>query len=459
MNSSQNNHQEFPNNLDPAFSGSIIRPGDDSYDDARRVHNGLIDKHPRIILKCLSTADVREALRFGIAKDLEIAVRGGGHNVAGRAVCNDGLVIDLSLMKGMHTDVQAGVVRVQPGVTWGELNRETELYGLATTGGMISSTGVAGLTLGGGLGALMPKYGLTIDNLRSAQVVTVSQGILNANEQENTDLFWAIRGGGGNFGIVTSFEFDVHPVGPIVQGGLAVYPEGEIQSLLKYYRQRMSKIPDELSLLTVIRHMPEKFGTLCAALLACHCGDEKSSTEEIQALGKFGNPVINSLGPTSYSKLNTLVDSSFPKHALNYWKSSYVKELTDEVIECLVDRFKLSPSDMSRIIIDHFHGAAIRPAQDSTAYPNRSEGFYILIISQWMDENDTDKNIEWTRQTYEKLSPFMEPGVYSNYMSDDEPEARVHAAFGDNYPRLQQIKAKFDPENRFRGNQNISPAR
>ena len=317
---------------------------------------------------------------------------------------------------------------------------------------------VAGLTLGGGLGALMPKYGFTIDNLRSAQVVTVSQEILNASEQGNTDLFWAIRGGGGNFGIVTSFEFDVHPVGPIVQGGLAVYPEGEIRSLLKYYRQRMSNIPDELSLLTVIRHMPEQFGTLCAALFVCHCGDEKSSTEEILELNQFGNPVMNTLGPISYSKLNTLVDSSFPKLALNYWKSIYVKELTDEVIECLADRFKLCPSDMSRIIIDHFHGAAIRPAPDATAYPNRSEGFYILIISQWMDENDTEKNIEWTRQTYEALSPFMGTGVYSNYMSDDESEARVHAAFGGNYPRLQQIKAKFDPENRLRGNQNITPA-
>ncbi|MFT5505387.1 MAG: FAD/FMN-containing dehydrogenase [Gammaproteobacteria bacterium] len=456
MNTS-NNHQEFPENLDPAFSGPIIRPGDDSYESARRVHNGMIDKRPRIILQCLSTADVCEALRYGIAKDLEIAVRGGGHNVAGRAVCDNGLVIDLSLMKGMFTDTQSRVVRVQPGVTWGELNRETELHGLATTGGMISSTGVAGLTLGGGLGALMPKYGLTIDNLRSAQVVTVSHGILNASEQENTDLFWAIRGGGGNFGIVTSFEFNVHSVGPIVQGGLSLYPEDEIHSLLKYYRQRMSNAPDELSLLTVIRHIPEQLGTLCAALFVCHCGDEQSSTEEIQKLNQFGNPIMNTLGPISYSELNTLVDSSFPKLALNYWKSSYIKELTNEAIECLVERFKVCPSDMSRIIIDHFHGAAIRPAPSSTAYPNRSEGFYILIISQWMDESDTKKNIEWTRKTYEALSPYMDSGVYSNYMSDDETEARVHSSFGDNYPRLQKIKAEYDPQNRLRGNQNITP--
>ena len=452
-----NNDQKFPDNLEPTFSGAIIRPDDENYNVARRVHNGLIDKYPQIILQCLSTADVCEALRFGIGEGFEIAVRGGGHNVAGRAVCDDGLVIDLSLMKGMHTDVQAGSVRVQSGVTWGELNKETQLYGLATTGGMISSTGVAGLTLGGGLGALMPKYGFTIDNLRSAQVVTISQGILTASEQENEDLFWAIRGGGGNFGIVTSFEFDVHPVGPMVQGGLAVYPDDEIHSLLKYYRQRMSNIVDELSLLTVIRHVPEQFGTLCAALFVCHCGDQQSSAEEIQILSKFGNPVMNTLGPISYSKLNTLVDSSFPKLALNYWKSSYIKELTDEVIECLIEQFRICPSEMSRIIIDHFHGAATRPAPDSTAYPNRSEGYYILIISQWVDANDTDKNINWTRQTYEALSPFMDGGVYSNYMSDDESDARVHAAFGENYPRLQKIKTKFDPQNIFRGNQNITP--
>jgi FAD/FMN-containing dehydrogenase len=247
MNTGQNINQDILSNLDPTFSGPIVQPEDEGYDSIRRVHNGLIDKYPRIILQCRSTADVCEALRFGISKNLEIAVRGGGHNVAGRAVCNDGLVIDLSLMKGMHTDVKSRTVRVQPGVTWGELNRETQLYGLATTGGMISSTGVAGLTLGGGLGALMPKYGFTIDNLRSAQVVTVSQEILNASEQENEDLFWAIRGGGGNFGIVTSFEFDVHPVGPVVRGGLAIYAENEIHALLKYYRQRMTDIADELS--------------------------------------------------------------------------------------------------------------------------------------------------------------------------------------------------------------------
>ena len=458
MNFTGNSNLQPLSQPDETFSGNVIRPGDDRYELARRVHNGLIDKHPFLILQCLSTADICEALRFGIAENLDIAVRGGGHNVAGRAVCDDGLVIDLSLMKGMHTDFRSEVVRVQPGVTWGELNRETELYGLATTGGMISSTGVAGLTLGGGLGALMPKYGLTIDNLRSAQVVTVSGEILNASEQENADLFWAIRGGGGNFGIVASFEFNLHKVGPIVQGGLSVYPESEINSLLKYYRHRMENIADELSLLTVIRQMPDQNGALCAALFVCHCGDEQKATEEIQTLNQVGNPVMNTLGPIKYSTLNTLVDSSFPKMALNYWKSSFIRELTDDVIECLIEQFKLCPSDMSRIIIDHFHGAAIRPAPESTAYPHRNEGFYILIISQWMEHKDDNINIEWTRQTFKALSPHMESGVYSNYMSDDESEARIHAAFGSNYHRLQKIKAKFDPQNILRGNQNISPA-
>jgi FAD/FMN-containing dehydrogenase len=257
---------------------------------------------------------------------------------------------------------------------------------------------------------------------------------------------------------VTSFEFNVHPMGPVVQGGLAIYTENEIHSLLKYYRQKMTSIPDELSLLTVIRHLPEKMGTLYAVLSVCHCSDQKSSSEEIEELHQFGNPVTNTLGPISYSKLNTLVDDSFPKLTLSYWKSSYAKEPTYDVIECLVIQFKSCPSGMSRIIIDPFHGEAIRPAKDSTAYPNRSEGFYILIISLWIDGSDSEKNIEWTRRTYEILSPSMAAGVYSNYMSDDASNARVHGAFAGNYPRLQKLKAKFDPENRLRGNQNITPA-
>ncbi|MFT5112284.1 MAG: hypothetical protein ACI8P9_001608 [Parasphingorhabdus sp.] len=450
--------QDLIHQLDADFAGQIIQPGDQDYEEARRVHNGLIDRHPRIILRCSSTADVVSALKFGIQTELEIAVRGGGHNVAGRAVCNDGLVIDLSLMKGMHVDVNSATARVQPGVTWGEFNRETQLYGLATTGGMISSTGVAGLTLGGGLGALMPKYGLTIDNLLSAQVVTASGEVLNASEDENQDLFWGIRGGGGNFGIVTSFEFNLHAVGPVVQGGMSIYPADQIVSLLKFYRHKVTDICDELSVLTVIRHMPDQLGTLCAALFACHCGEEQAAIESTKQLKSFGQPIKDDIGPISYSKLNTLVDSSFPKLALNYWKSSYIQKLTDDAIQCLVEQFKLCPSGMTRIIIDHFHGAAIRPSPQSTAYPNRSEGFYILIISQWMDESESQKNIEWTRHTYNALSPFMEKGVYSNYMSDDETDDRIRAAFGDNYPRLQEIKSRYDPDNVFRGNQNIIPA-
>ncbi len=458
MNSSQTRTQALDTNLDSGFTGQIVHAGDKDYEDLRRVHNGLINRYPGLILRCLSTADVLSALKLGLDEGLEIAVRGGGHNVAGRAVCDDGLVIDLSLMKGIYTDVNSTTVRVQPGVTWGEFNRETQLHGLATTGGMISSTGVAGLTLGGGLGALMPKHGLTIDNLRSAQIVTASQAILNASDEENEDLFWAIRGGGGNFGIVTSFEFNLHPVGPMVQGGISVYADNQIANLLKFYRHKMTDISDELSILTVIRHVPDQSGTLCAAMFVCHCGEESAAELAVGELKDFGDPIKDGLGPISYCELNTLVDASFPRLALNYWKSSYVRELTDEVIQCLVEQFRLCPSDMSRIIIDHFHGEAIKPSAQSTAFPNRAEGYYILIISQWREESENQKNIEWARLTYDALSPYMEAGVYSNYMSDDESETRVLASFGDNYSRLQEIKKKFDPDNIFRGNQNITPA-
>ena len=443
--------------LEESISGTILLPCHDLYDAVRRVHNGLIDKRPAIIVQCIGTADVVESLAFAIEQKQVISVRGGGHNVAGRAVCNNGVMIDLSLMKGMHVNAQAKTITVQPGVTWGELNRETQLHGLATPGGMISSTGVAGLTLGGGLGALMPKYGLTIDNLISAEVVTVSGEVLTANSDQNHDLFWAIRGGGGNFGIVTSFEFQLHQVGPIVEGGLIVYPENEIEGMLTYYRKSMTSIGDELSVLTVIRHHPDASGALCAAMFVCHCGEPNDAKETVNSIKCFGAPVIDQLGPISYTKLNTLVDSSFPRLAFNYWKSSYIAELTDEVTSVILDQFRQCPSQMSRIIIDHFHGEVTRPAADSTAYPNRSEGFYILIISQWQDKRDNDKNIAWAKDTYEKIEPFAGNGVYSNYLSDDEMDSRIQAAFGQNYSRLQKIKAQYDPDNLLRLNQNITP--
>ena len=443
--------------LSESISGEVIIPGGAAYEDLRRVHNGLIDKHPAFIVQCLSTADVVETLMFVKALNLPISVRGGGHNVAGRAVADGGGMIDLSCMKGMHVDAKNSTIRVQPGVTWGEFNRETQLYGLATTGGMISSTGVAGLTLGGGLGALMSKYGLTIDNLLSAEIVTIDGEVRTASESENSDLFWAIRGGGGNFGIVTSFKFRLHKVGPIIQGGLSVYAGHEISDLLKFYRNYMATIQDEMSLLTVIRFHPDESGSLCAALFVSHCGEQKNGEHEIAKIREFAEPMIDQLGPISYTKLNTLVDSSFPRLALNYWKSSYIRELTDEAIRILINQFRQCPSTMSRIIIDHFHGEAIRPDTDATAYPNRSEGYYILIISQWADESDNEQNILWAKNTYTALEPFMENGVYSNYMSDDEMDIRIQAAFGENYERLRAIKTKYDPQNILKLNQNIVP--
>ena len=440
------------------LSGSLLLPGDDGYETARRVHNGLIDRHPSIIARCTRTADVVDALDLAIRHELEIAVRAGGHNVAGRAVIDDGMMIDVSPMKAISVDPAARTVRVEAGVTWGEFNRETQQHGLATTGGAVSSTGVAGLTLGGGFGFLMGRHGFTVDTLIAAELVTAEGKVLRVAMDENAELFWGVRGGGGNFGIATSFEFMLHPIGPAVNGGMIAYPIDRCQDMLRFYRELTNAAPDELTVAASLTHSPDGSGRRLAAMLVCHCGAADDARTALRRIKAFGTPVLDRLGSLSYSSLNQMLDSSFPKLSLNYWKSCFLTTVSDDVIAVLNDQFARCPSAMSKLILEHIHGAALTPRSTDMAFPHRDHGYSVLIIAQWSDPSDNDRNIAWAKETFAALTPFTRRGAYSNYMADDEKLDGVKRAFAENFTRLQKLKDVYDPNNLFRNNQNIPPS-
>jgi FAD/FMN-containing dehydrogenase len=443
--------------LEKTFSGRLLRPGDAGYDEARHVHNGLIDKRPALIARCVGTADVADAIKLGRQLELEIAVRGGGHNVGGRATVEGGLMIDLAPMKGLHVDVKARTARAQGGVTWGEFNRATQLHGLATTGGAISTTGVAGLTLGGGLGWLMPKFGMALDNLVSAEVVTADGTVLTASESENADLFWGLRGGGGNFGIVTSFEFRLHPVGPIIYGGLVAHPFEKARDVLRFYREATASLPDEIMALGGLVHAPDGSGAKLAAMVVAHCGDLAAGEKALKPFKSYGPPVMDAMGPMPYSAINSMLDAGYPKGALNYWKSSFLSTLSDGAIETMVERFAKCASPMDSILLENFHGAVCRVPVEATAYAQRAESYNFALLGEWMDPGQTQACIAWTRETYDAMKPHMAARRYLNYLGDDEAKDSVTAAYGPNFGRLQKLKAKYDPGNVFHLNQNIPP--
>jgi FAD/FMN-containing dehydrogenase len=440
-----------------AFSGQLLKPADLGYEEARTVHNGLVDKRPALIARCRGVADVVDAVSLTRKLGLEVAVRGGGHNVAGRATIDGGLMIDLAPMKGIHVDPTSRTARAQGGVTWAELNRETQLHGLAVTGGVVSSTGVAGLTLGGGLGWLMGKYGLALDNLRAVDLVTAEGKVLRASKDEQPDLFWAVRGGGGNFGVVTSFEFQLHPVGPTVTGGLIAHPFDRARDLLKFFRDSTASLPDEHMIFGGLIHAPDGSGTKLAAMVTCHCGSLADGEKAMRPLKEFQSPVVHAVGPMPYCQLNSMLDAAYPKGALNYWKSSFLSQLSDEAIDTMIDSFAQCPTPMGQLLLEHFHGAATRVGVGDTAFPHRSEGYNFLVLCQWMEQAHNDRCIAWARETYARMEPFMASGRYVNYLADDETGEPVAAAYGPNYRRLQQLKAKHDPKNFFRMNQNVRP--
>ncbi len=446
------------NDLRASVSGSVLEPGQLGYDEARLVHNGTVDCQPVAIVRCHTVADVVDAVNHGRDAGLELTVRGGGHNVAGRAVCDGGLMIDLVPMKGIFVDPGKRTARAQGGVTWGEFNRATQLHGLATTGGVISSTGIAGLTLGGGLGWLMGKYGLCVDNLRSAEVVTAEGAVLQASASENADLFWALRGGGGNFGVVTSFEFDLHEVGPIVTAGILAFPIDQARAVLQFYRHFTANLPDELTVFAGLLHAPDGSGAKIAAIISCHCGSPEQAEADLRPLREFGTPIMDALGPIPYSALNAMLDDGFPKGARNYWKSNLLSDLTDEAIDVMIDQFAQSPSTMSGVLLEHFHGAVTRVPSADTAYPHRSPGYNLLVAAEWLDAGEDGANIAWARQAFQAMEPFHGAGGYSNYLTGDETEDRVASAFGANHARLREVKRRYDPDNLFHMNQNILPA-
>jgi len=440
----------------PTFSGQLLMPTDPAYDQRRRVHNGLIDKHPAAIASCRGVADIVDAVRLARTLGLEVSVRGGGHNVAGRATIDGGLMIDLSPMKGVHVDVRARTVRAQGGVLWNELNRETQLHGLATTGGVVGTTGIAGLTLGGGLGWLMPKYGLALDNLRSAELVLADGTVLRVSADENPDLFWAIRGGGGNFGIAASLEYQLHAVGPMITGGVVVHPLPRALDALRFFRDTCASLPDEAMLAAALQTAPDGSNAKIAAIVGGHCGTLEQGEAVFRPLKTFGPPVMDMIGPMPYATLNGMLDAAFPKGALNYWKAQFLTDLSDAAIRTLIAGFEQCPSPTSHVIIEHFHGAAARVPLAATACTTRVTGFNVVIVSQWTDVRESERNIRWARETFASLTPFLAATRYLNYLEDDAPNAAA-VAYGPNLERLRAIKTQYDPGNFFRHNVNILP--
>ncbi len=439
------------------FGGIVIAPGDPGYGEARRVHNGFIDRRPAVIARCRNTSDVEEALAFAREHDLEVAVRGGGHNVAGRAVCDSGLMADLSPMKGIQVDPEARTARAEPGLTWAEFNGATAEHGLATTGGVVSTTGIAGLTLGGGLGHLMPKYGMTVDNLLSAEVVLADGRVVTASEDSEPDLFWAIRGGGGNFGVVTSFEYRLHAV-DMVTAGLVAHPFDRAPDVLRFYRDLTAELPDEVMAFGALVHAPDGSGTKLAAIVLCDCRPPGTDDTVIEKTKSFGAPIMDALGPMPYPASNQLMDAGYPKGAFNYWKSSFLESLSDEAIDDMVDAFAGAPSPMDAILLEHFHGAATRVPVEATAYPHRKEGYNFATLSEWMDPDLSERCMAWARRTYDAMTSHFSSARYVNYLGDDESPNEVGSAYGPNLPRLRTLKGRYDPDNVFHLNQNIRPA-
>jgi FAD/FMN-containing dehydrogenase len=436
------------------FRGQVILPGDDQYDAARRIWNASIDKRPGLIARCSGTADVIQAVKFARTNDLLVAVRGGGHNVGGRATCDDGIIIDLSLMKGVFVDAQKKTVRVQAGATLGDVDRETHVYGLAVPAGVVSRTGIAGLTLGGGVGWLVRKYGLTCDNLIACEIVTAEGQLLTASDEVNADLMWGLRGGGGNFGIVTSFLFRAHPVSTVL-GGLIVHARDQAGPVFRHYRDFMATAPDEVTAYAGLITTPD--GVPATAMIACYCGDLERGERVLQPLRKFGTPLLDAIQPMPFPVMQSFLDQGFPDGTYNYWKSTFIHKLTDQVIDLLIEHGNRARSPMSGIVLELYGGAAGRVGPGDTAFAQRQAQYNVGITAQWTDAAESDTHTRWTRDLADALKPHSSGGYLLNFLDAENPDA-VKAAFGSNYARLAALKAKYDPTNFFSLNQNVKPA-
>jgi FAD/FMN-containing dehydrogenase len=447
------------------LEGKVVRPADPAYDEARKVWNGAIDRRPGAIVRCAEVSDVVTAVRFARERELLVAVRGGGHGVGGHAVCDGGLVIDLSPMKAVEVDPSRRTARAAAGVLWGEFDAATQAFGLATTGGVVTHTGVAGLTLGGGIGWLMRKHGATVDNLLSAQVVTADGQVVTARAEEHPDLFWALRGGGGNFGIVTSFEYRLHRVGPAMLAGPIFHSLEHAAALLRFYRDFIADAPDELMTVFNLRRAPalsvlpaDLHGRPVAIVLVCYAGPPHEGEVIIRPLRAFGSPLVDAIEVRPYTELQSMFDVTVPHGWHYYWKSSELPPLSDGAIEALAENAAAQTSPLSYCITFQLGGALSRVGQQETAFTQRAAGHNVNINAVWK-ENDpgADRHIEWARRFHTALEPFAGNRVYVNFLGD-EGASRVRNAYGAaNYERLAALKAKWDPGNFFRHNQNIEP--
>jgi FAD/FMN-containing dehydrogenase len=441
-------------NFADSLRGPLLAPGESDYDEARKVWNGMIDRRPALIASCAGVADVIAAVRFARAHELLVSVRGGGHNITGNAVCEGGLMIDLSRMKSVRVDAARRTARAEAGLTWGEYNHETQAFGLASTGGVVSTTGIAGLTLGGGLGWLMGKHGLSCDNLLSADLVTADGQCLTASADKHPDLFWGLRGGGGNFGVVTSFEYRLHSVGPVL-AGMVLHPMAKAREVLRFYRDYARTCPDALTAFAAL--MTSHEGDPVVAIVVGYIGDLAEGEALVAPVRKFGSPLVDTIAPMSYVQLNQMLDAAFPYGGVQrYWKSSFLKELGDDVLEILIDRAATMRSPMSMVGFFHVHGAATRVDPNETAFGLRADQWDYDVISQWNDPGESAGHIQWTREFWTAVEPFATGEVYVNHL-DAEEGTRIRAAYSDNFGRLVALKNKYDPTNLFRLNQNIKP--
>jgi FAD/FMN-containing dehydrogenase len=437
----------------PTLKGRVLSPADPDYDNARKVFNGLIDRRPALIARVAGTADVVSAVNYARDNDLPLAVRGGGHNVAGNAVCDGGLVIDFSDLHEVRVYADDRTAKVQPGATWYDFDLATQAHRLATTGGLVSNTGIAGFTLGGGIGWLVRKHGLACDNLTGADVVTAEGNVVHTSESENPDLLWGLRGGGGNFGVVTSFEFRLHPLGRVL-GGIAAHLRDRARDVLKFFRAYGADAPDELTLVAVLMTTPE--GHPGVGIGACYSGPTEEAERVIKPLREYGPPLVDRLAVMPYTVLQSMMDISAPFGSLNYWKADFMAELSDEAIDLLIEQANAMRSPLSQIHIHQLGGAMRHVAAEATAFHRRDAGFLYNLLGLWKDPVDNEVHSSWAKGAFEALRPVSQGGAYVNFLGDDGQD-RVRAAYGPNYQRLADLKRRYDPANLFRLNQNIKP--
>ena len=441
--------------LEAQFRGEILTPGSAGYEASRGIWNAMIDRRPAAIARCSGPADVRAAVRFAVDQGVYPAIRGGGHNAAGLAMVDDGLVVDLSRMKGIFTDPAKRTTTAQMGLTWGEFDRENQLYGLATTGGLISTTGIAGLTLGGGVGWLMGRCGLACDNTLSYDVVVASGELISASGSEHADLFWALKGGGGNFGVVTSITYRMYPISTVISG-MVLHPLAHAREVLTFYRDFvMSGLPDELVVYAAALSTPD--GHAVVALLPAWCGDDLAKGERaLEPLRKFGSPIADLVSRMPYLAMQQMIDGVAPFGLRSYWKGRFLRDLPDAAIDAFVGFAESRTSPSSLAVLEHAHGAVSRVAQDATPFPARTAAFDLVLISTWKNPEEDARHIEWTRGFHSAMQPWSAGSVYVNTLDRDDA-ARIWEAYGPNYARLCAVKATYDPGNRFRRNQNIQP--